>query len=275
MELHALDRELAVAQAHHQPVLGLGGDLEHVGHRVAGDDERVVARRGERVRQPGEHAGVRVADLRRLAVHHVRRAHDRAAVQLADALQAEAHAEHGDAPLAEVPDRGVREPGVGRAARAGRDEHRVGPERVHLVERHRVVAVHDRLRAQLTEVLHEVVDERVVVVDDEHSRAHAAQGSGGDDRSTCRVMPQSKSKRSRYTPPPPAKAPPSPLWVPVVMATTLACGLIVIVGNYLELLPGRHVEPLPDARPAAHRLRLPARHDVPLTARLNRESRAR
>ena len=52
VELHALDRELAVAQAHHQAVLGLGGDLEHVGHRVAVDDERVVAGRGERVRQP-------------------------------------------------------------------------------------------------------------------------------------------------------------------------------------------------------------------------------
>jgi hypothetical protein len=51
-------------------------------------------------------------------------------------------------------------------------------------------------------------------------------------------MPQSKSKRSRYTPPSPTKAPPSPLWVPVVMATTLACGLVVIVANYLELLPG-------------------------------------
>ena len=35
MELHALDRELAVAQAHHEPVFGLGGDLEHVGNRVA------------------------------------------------------------------------------------------------------------------------------------------------------------------------------------------------------------------------------------------------
>jgi branched-subunit amino acid ABC-type transport system permease component len=51
-------------------------------------------------------------------------------------------------------------------------------------------------------------------------------------------MPQSKSKRSRYTPPTPTKAAPSPLWVPVVMATTLACGVIVIVANYLELLPG-------------------------------------
>ena len=31
MELHALDRELAVAQPHHEPVFGLGGDLEQSG----------------------------------------------------------------------------------------------------------------------------------------------------------------------------------------------------------------------------------------------------
>ena len=51
-------------------------------------------------------------------------------------------------------------------------------------------------------------------------------------------MPQSKSKRSRYTPPPPKKDDPSPLWVPAVMATTLLTGLVVIVANYMELLPG-------------------------------------
>lgn len=51
-------------------------------------------------------------------------------------------------------------------------------------------------------------------------------------------MPQSKSKRSRYTPPPPKKAPPSPLWVPVVMATLLLTGLAVILLNFLGLLPG-------------------------------------
>ena len=106
-----------MAEAHHQAVLGLGGDLEHVRHRVADDDERVVASRGDRVRQPGEHAGARVADLGGLAVHHVRRADDGAAVQLADALQPEAHAEHRGAPLTEVPDRGVRESRVGSGAR--------------------------------------------------------------------------------------------------------------------------------------------------------------
>jgi hypothetical protein len=55
-------------------------------------------------------------------------------------------------------------------------------------------------------------------------------------------VPQSKSKRSRYTPPPPKKLPPSPLWVPVAMTTFLVAGLIVIVANYLNLLPGANTE---------------------------------
>ena len=53
-----------------------------------------------------------------------------------------------------------------------------------------------------------------------------------------RFVPESKSKRSRYTPPPPKNAPKSKLWVPVTMFTLLVVGVIVIVINYLELLPG-------------------------------------
>ncbi len=55
-------------------------------------------------------------------------------------------------------------------------------------------------------------------------------------------MPESKSKRSRYTPPPPKKAPPSKLWVPVGLTTLLAVGLLVVVTNYLNLLPGPDTE---------------------------------
>ncbi len=51
-------------------------------------------------------------------------------------------------------------------------------------------------------------------------------------------MPQSKSKRSRYTPPPPKKAPASKLWVPVTMFTMMLCGIVVVILNYLELLFG-------------------------------------
>ena len=51
-------------------------------------------------------------------------------------------------------------------------------------------------------------------------------------------MPQSKSKRSRYTPPAPKKKPHSRLWVPSTMFTCLLLGVVVIAGNYLQLLPG-------------------------------------
>lgn len=51
-------------------------------------------------------------------------------------------------------------------------------------------------------------------------------------------MPQSKSKRSRYTPPPPKKAPPSKLWVPVTLSTLMLAGLFVVITNYLGILPG-------------------------------------
>jgi hypothetical protein len=54
-------------------------------------------------------------------------------------------------------------------------------------------------------------------------------------------VPQSKSKRSRYTPPPPKKAPPSPIWVPTAMFCLLGGGALVVIVNYLGLLPdGAH-----------------------------------
>jgi hypothetical protein len=57
-------------------------------------------------------------------------------------------------------------------------------------------------------------------------------------RTTIRDVPVSKSKRSRYTPPPPKKAPPSPLWVPVTLCVLMLTGLAVVLANYLQALPG-------------------------------------
>ena len=57
-------------------------------------------------------------------------------------------------------------------------------------------------------------------------------------------MPKTKrgkpapAKPSRYTPPKPKTAKRSPLWVPATMFTALGCGMVVILGNYLQLLPG-------------------------------------
>ena len=57
-------------------------------------------------------------------------------------------------------------------------------------------------------------------------------------------MPRTKrrkaapAKPSRYTPPKPKTAKRSPLWVPATMFTALGAGMVVILGNYLQLLPG-------------------------------------
>ena len=45
-------------------------------------------------------------------------------------------------------------------------------------------------------------------------------------------------RASRYTAPAPKGAKRSQLWVPVAMFTCLGLGVVVIAGNYLELLPG-------------------------------------
>src|SRR5262249_30561954 len=118
-----------------------------------------------------------------LAVHQVRRADDLRAEGLADRLMAETHPEDG---------RRAREAQydvdadacVGGRARPGRDHDVRGRHDGDLLERDLVVADDLRVRAQLAEVLDEVVRERVVVVDDEDHRrdpidfAWAGQGGG-------------------------------------------------------------------------------------------------
>jgi len=51
-------------------------------------------------------------------------------------------------------------------------------------------------------------------------------------------MPVSKSKRTRYIPPPKPKPKPSPRWVPALMLALLAIGVIDLVLYYVGLLPG-------------------------------------
>ena len=49
---------------------------------------------------------------------------------------------------------------------------------------------------------------------------------------------QGKAPSKRYTPPPPKARAGSPLWVPVTMFALLACGGLIVISNYLGLLPG-------------------------------------
>ncbi len=62
--------------------------------------------------------------------------------------------------------------------------------------------------------------------------------NGRSTQSAKGVKPRPAPGSGRYTPPKPKSAKHSPLWVPVAMFTLLGCGLVVILANYLSLLPG-------------------------------------
>jgi hypothetical protein len=53
-------------------------------------------------------------------------------------------------------------------------------------------------------------------------------------------MPKSKSKRRRYQPPPRKKPKPSPRWFGALILGCWFAGVIVVVLNYLGLMPGDH-----------------------------------
>src|SRR4030095_9338908 len=130
----------------------------------------MVARGHERVREPGEDAAPVVADLRRLAVHlHIGARHG-GPERLPDRLMPETDAEQRRGRAEAAGDVQGHARLVGGAG-PGRDDDPLGrhaDDRVHVV----CVVAHDvQVGAQLAEILHEVVGERIVVVDDEdHDR---------------------------------------------------------------------------------------------------------
>ena len=166
MELDAVDRKFAMAQAHDFLLLGPRGDFENRGKCLPLHEERMVARGLEGRRQPGEDSGAVVMDRRGLSVHEPIRAHDVTAVHVADTLVAEAHAEQRDR-RSEAADDFARDARLVRRAGAGRNADARGLHRRDFVGRDFVVSLHERIRAEFAEILDEVVGEGVVVIDDE------------------------------------------------------------------------------------------------------------
>lgn len=52
------------------------------------------------------------------------------------------------------------------------------------------------------------------------------------------AVPKSRSKRSNYIPPKPAKPKPSPSWVPLVGVALILLGVALVILAYVVALPG-------------------------------------
>ena len=138
------------------------------GQRRRVDRQRVVAGRRQRRRQAGEHAPPCGRSCDVLPCISSVRADDRRAVDVADRLVAEAHAEHRRAAGGERRDGAQMIPASSGRPGPGESSTPSGSRATRLVDGEGVVAVDDRLGAELAEVLDEVEDEAVVAVEHEH-----------------------------------------------------------------------------------------------------------
>lgn len=94
VKLDAVDGQGLVAQAHHLPFRGEGGDLQHVGQGLL-HDQAVIAGGVEGAGQPFEETAPLVMHRADLAVHQPGRPIHHAAEDVADALLAQADSQHG------------------------------------------------------------------------------------------------------------------------------------------------------------------------------------
>src|SRR6185312_1537690 len=163
----------------------------------------MISRRDERRRQIGKDAAAIVVDARRLAVHRDAGPHDLGAVGGADALVSQANAEDRNA-AAKAADQVGGHAGLGGRAGAWRDDDPLRRERRDLIEGNGVISTNERLAAQLAHVAGEVVDERVVVVDEQNHEDAGCVGSraqrcAGAVSARASMSARALSRVSRYS----------------------------------------------------------------------------
>jgi hypothetical protein len=164
--LDAFHRPGFVADAHDLVVVGPGGDFVFGGKGAGADDQAVVSRGGEGVGHAGVDGFAIVVDLVGFAVHEAGGSLDDCAGAETDALMAQANAEQGDFGT-EVADDLVGDTTFARGAGAGGDDNMGGIQLGHLIDGDFIIAknLEGHLWSNLAELLHEVVGERVVVID--------------------------------------------------------------------------------------------------------------
>src|SRR5882672_610614 len=186
MELHAFHRMLAVPHTHDLTVLGFSGHFQAVRQTRPHYRQRVIAGRGKRRGQAAKHAGSRMADPRGLSMNHPSRTPDFSPERLADRLVPEAHSQDRH-PARKIANRAQRYARLAGGTRSGGYHDTTGPHRPDVGYCDLVVADHPDFGAKLTQILHEIPSEGIVVVDHQ------------DHGSACAFMPPAAISAARRT----------------------------------------------------------------------------
>ena len=169
MVLNALERIAFVPDAHDFILIGPGDDFEICRQGTGFDDQAVIARRLEGVRQSSVNTAAVMMDPRGFAVHDSIGPHHLRTKGMTDTLMAQADAKQGN-PGGEPRDDFVRDSSLDRRAGPRRDDQVAGRRALDVFERDLIVANDFEIdaRVDFAQPLYKVVCERVVVVDQEN-----------------------------------------------------------------------------------------------------------
>ena len=173
MELHALDRKHAVAEAHDEAVRGVCCDLQTLRQGLPLQDQAVITAHRHGLREPREEAAPVMVNSGLMTMDGFR-AHDAPAEVLADRLVSQTDTEDGELTGCE-PETLHRRGGRTRLPRARPQEEAGGLKGLNRGPICAVRSQHLDLCAQLQEELGEVEGEGIPVVEDDDHCAQDAQ----------------------------------------------------------------------------------------------------
>ena len=170
MELHPFHRKLPVTQSHDDPrAIGFSRfrtDLQFGRQTFFRHDERVIAGCGHGLGRVAEERFAIVLDLAGLAMHKLMRPDHVAAERRTNRLMPQANAQHRKLP-SKVPDQFNADAGLLRRTGARRDNDAFRTHGFNLRRSYLVIAAHLYLLSQFSQILHQVVGKRIVIIEDE------------------------------------------------------------------------------------------------------------
>src|SRR6185437_4176717 len=170
VKLDAFHGVTAVPQPHNYAraivFAGFGADFKIRGQALFGDDERVVAGGRQRLGRTAKEGSAIVLDFADLAMHHLRRAHNLAPEGGADGLVSQADTQNRLL-AGKMANQFNADAGFMRRTWAGRNQDVAGIESFNIPDGNLVIAAHLNGLTHLAEILHQVVGEGIVVVEDE------------------------------------------------------------------------------------------------------------
>lgn len=175
VELHPVHWQFAVLQAHDRPIVKFGSNFQTVRKRRALYGEGMVPRGFERGRKTCEQGFSGMVDRAHFTVNDFMAAHDFAAKGLSDCLMAKADAHQRGSGFRSSLRQCQTNARLGRITRPGGQDN-AGRSHSHcLLDINRVIAFHHNVRAKFTKIVHQIVGEAVVIIDQEKHRIAAVR----------------------------------------------------------------------------------------------------